>query len=132
MKNSSIYASALEQFQISEQRINELAQYANSEAANVAQSNIIALNQELDSYLNSKAKNSAGQSAGIIASRVGDCSGNGYYIRAYCPKIHLLKQQINEQKQIISGHNQYISAMEHRNNKQSALENVNYSKDSRI
>ncbi len=44
--------------------------------------------QALNQLLNQTAKNMAGQSAGTVRSRVGDCMGHSYYQSQYCSEIH--------------------------------------------
>jgi len=92
-------------------RVDSLSLYADPTSASQSAIKIKDLNTQLDAFKNGPAKNSRGQRAGSIASRVGDCSKNGYYSRAYCPKIKLLEQAIAKQERIVSGHNQYLGAV---------------------
>lgn len=92
-------------------RVDSLSLYADSTSATQATSKIKDLTGQLDAFKNSSAKNSRGQRAGSIASRVGDCTGSGYYHRAYCPQIKKFEQAIAEQERVVSGHNQYLGAV---------------------
>lgn len=92
-------------------RVDSLSLYADPTSASQSAIKIKDLTTQLDAFKNGPAKNSRGQRAGSIASRVGDCSKNGYYSRAYCPKIKQLEQAIAEQERIVSSHNQYLGAV---------------------
>ena len=92
-------------------RVDSLSLYADPTSASQSAIKIKDLTSQLDAFKNGPAKNSRGQRAGSIASRVGDCSKNGYYYRAYCPKIKQLEQAIVKQERIVSGYNQYLGAV---------------------
>jgi hypothetical protein len=53
--------------------------------------------QELNQLLNQTALNMAGHSAGTVGSRIGDCTGNGYYQSQYCPQIQAIKNKYDTQ-----------------------------------
>lgn len=124
IKQSNIYQSANNQLETANNNINELAIYADANQVASAKQSINSLNTELSNYLNSSALNSNGVKAGTVASKIGDCSGSSYDIRAYCPKYQELQAALLDQEKIINGNNQYLAAIEHRNSIQQSLESL--------
>ncbi|WP_286019346.1 hypothetical protein, partial [Candidatus Venteria ishoeyi] len=58
-----------------------------SSSVQAAQANISTLESDKRQLLNGQAKNMAGNNAGTVQSRIGNCSGTGYYQRTYCPQL---------------------------------------------
>ena len=108
-------------------KLNELSQHADSTLAAQAQRQINSLNTQLETFKQGIAKNFAGSNAGSIASRIGDCTGNGYYIRTYCPQISQIESQIVVQKVIVDGHQAYLGALFAKESRLSEMSSLNIS-----
>jgi len=125
--SSTIFKSteaALDSVQI---RLNGLSQYADSTLATQAQRKVDSLSTQLETFKQSTAKNSAGSSAGSIVSRVGDCTGGGYYVKTYCPRINNIESQIVAQKVIVDGHRAYLGALSVKESRLSEMSSLNIS-----
>lgn len=120
--SSNIYETHQAAVESANARVETYAKFADSSSAELAEQQNSQINDELDDILNSTATNSKGNNAGTVASRVGDCTGNGFYIRKYCPSIRVLEKKKERKGQaVINGHQMYLAALAHRN---TALENL--------
>ncbi len=87
------YQSATHRLETAQSDVDKYAAYAYLNADHLHAERDQALNQ----LLNQTAKNMAGQSAGTVRARVGDCTGSGYYHSQYCSEIQTVKEQYDSQ-----------------------------------
>jgi hypothetical protein len=86
---SDAYQTAAQRANNAQTELDKLAAYTHLDSAALRSER----DQALDAVLNQTAQNMAGQSAGSVRSRVGDCTGSTYYHRQYCPQIQNIKEQ---------------------------------------
>ncbi len=87
------YQSATRRLEIAQSDVDKYAAYTHLDADQLRAER----DQALDQLLNQTAKNMAGQSAGTVRARVGDCTGSGYYHSQYCSQIQSVKEQYDTQ-----------------------------------
>lgn len=107
------FITAKDNYEAINKQVNVLSKYSDVDI-NEEKTKLRALNAEIETFLSSTAKNSRGTSAGTVQSRIGDCSGNGYYERAYCGKLHTMQEKILPIQQAITNGEAYQTALKAR------------------
>lgn len=107
VKESMLYKSASNSLETTQAKLDSMANYSNVTAQTEIEAKLQAVRTKLSEYFQSDAKNMKGSNAGTILSRVNDCTGSGYYVKIYCPKVQEYKSQIAELSSELSKYTQF-------------------------
>ena len=94
---SDAYQTAAQRAEHAQTEVDNLAGYAHLDPDALRSER----DQALNTILNQTAQNMAGQSAGSVRSRIGNCSGNNYYQSQYCPQIQKIKENMQRVRQML-------------------------------
>lgn len=96
-------------------QVEQLSRYANALQAQLAQSKIDELDEQLARIWDAPAYNSLNQKTGkTVRFQLSDCPGTTWYHRKYCTQIQTLQIDIKEQQILVDKHNAYLAALAHK------------------
>ena len=113
LKESDSYQMALAQRQQAADKAQSLAVSDNT--AIDARARLAQLENELQTFLNSPAKNSGGIAVGTVASVIGRYGCNGYY-SGYCAERDRIENQMHEYRLVLDQFTAYQGAKSHADN----------------
>jgi hypothetical protein len=121
LKDSAIYAQHKQAVDNAQAKLDSLAQYAHVDTAAIT-AQIASYQGANDSFFNSVAKNSLGQSTGrTVGQLTAQCTKDNWYTRHYCGKRLDNHAQIQQLQAQLQGYQQYQSALAHHKKAQNAF-----------
>lgn len=104
------FITAKDNYETANKQVSVLSRYADINL-NEERAKLETLNREIEVFLSSSARNSQGTPVGTVQSRIGDCSGNGYYEHAYCGKLRAMQDKVLPIQQVVSNGEAYQIAL---------------------